>query len=107
MRRIFSVVLLGWVVVLPGPSLAEEEANEDETQYTMDTVFVSSTKTEEKRKDIPNAVVYKDAFDIDESPANGLGDFLGGELGVDWRTRGNYGGAAEEIHLSRSLLLQC
>jgi iron complex outermembrane receptor protein len=79
--------------------MADEQEKDADEEHTMDTVIVSSTKTKEKRKDIPNSVVYKDSLDIEESPAIGVGDFLSGELGVDWRTRGNYGGAAEEIHI--------
>lgn len=63
----------------------------------MDEVVVTATKTEEKRRDIANAVVVKDALDIAEAPAESLGALLANEPGIDWRTRGNYGGAAEEI----------
>jgi len=66
---------------------------------TMKQVIVSATKTEEERKDIANSVIYKDELDIEGSPAKTLGEFLANELGVDWRSRGNYGGAAEEIHI--------
>lgn len=65
----------------------------------LEQVVVTATKTEEKRKDVVNPVVLKDAMDIENSPARTLGDLLGGELGIDWRTRGNYGAAAEEIHI--------
>ncbi len=65
----------------------------------MDEVVVTATKTEEKRKDIPNAVVLVDAFDLQESSARTLGEYLSGEPGIDWRTYGNYGGAPEEIHI--------
>lgn len=63
----------------------------------MDEVVVTATKTEEKRRDIANAVVVKDALDIAEAPAESLGALLANEPGLDWRTRGNYGGASEEI----------
>ncbi|MCP4669223.1 MAG: TonB-dependent receptor plug domain-containing protein, partial [Deltaproteobacteria bacterium] len=66
---------------------------------TMKQVVVSATKTEEERKDIPNSLIYKDELDIQESPAKTLGAFLANELGVDWRTQGNYGGAIEEVHI--------
>lgn len=65
----------------------------------MDEVVVSATKTKEKRKDIPNTVVIKDEIDIKESPANSVGELLANELGIDWRTYGNYGSAAQEIHI--------
>ena len=65
----------------------------------MDEIVVTATKTTEKRKDVPNAIVLMDDTDIQVSPAKSLGELLANELGVDWRTRGNYGGAAEEIHI--------
>ncbi|WP_084312290.1 TonB-dependent receptor plug domain-containing protein [Desulfobulbus elongatus] len=65
----------------------------------MDEVVVTATKTEETRRAIVNSVVLKDAYDIEEAPATSLGALLANEPGIDWRTRGNYGGAAEEIHL--------
>ncbi len=68
-------------------------------KVTMDTVVVTATKTEEQRKDVLNAVIVVDDADIQESPATSVGDLLGGKTGIDWRTRGNYGGAAQEIHI--------
>jgi len=65
----------------------------------MDKVVVTATKTAELRKDIPNAVILVDDIDLESSPAKGVGDYLGGNVGIDWRTRGDYGGAAQEIHL--------
>lgn len=65
----------------------------------MDEVVVTATRTEEKRSEIPNAVLVLNRYDIEESPANGIGELLAGELGVDWRTRGNYGGAAQTVQL--------
>lgn len=65
----------------------------------MDEIVVSATKTEEMRKDVPNTSILQDAVDIEESSATGLGEFLANEPGVDWRTQGDYGGAAEEIHM--------
>jgi outer membrane cobalamin receptor len=38
-------------------------------------------------------------MDIEESPATSLGELLANELGIDWRTQGNYGGAVQEIHI--------
>lgn len=61
--------------------------------------MVTATKTEEKRKDIVNSMVVKDAMDIAEAPAQSLGALLANEAGIDWRTRGNYGGAAESIQI--------
>ena len=65
----------------------------------MEEVVVTATKTTEKRKDIPNAVIVMDDTDIQASPAKSLGELLANELGIDWRTYGNYGGAAGEIHI--------
>jgi iron complex outermembrane receptor protein len=101
--KVFGIVLGVLLIISPFTQAAEEKKATDEksrdTVYLMDTVFVSATKTEEKRKDIPNALVYKDKWDLQESPAKTLGEFLSSELGLDWRTRGNFGGAAEEIHI--------
>lgn len=85
-----AAITLG--LMLPMNTLAENVP-------TMDEVVVTATKTVEKRKDVPNAVILIDEMDISESPARGVGELLSNELGVDWRTRGNYGGAAEELHL--------
>jgi len=65
----------------------------------MDEVVVTATKTTEKRRDIPNAVILMDDTDIQASPAKSLGELFANELGVDWRTYGDYGGAAEEIRI--------
>lgn len=74
-------------------------AQSAEPLVTMDEVVVTATKTEEKIKDVPNAVVVKEAFDITESPSKSVGESLANEPGIDWRSRGDYGGAAEEIHI--------
>jgi iron complex outermembrane receptor protein len=82
------------------PLWAEEEGDEAEkAPMVMDEIVVTATKTEEKRKDIPNAVIVKDAANIQESPARSVGELLANEPGVDWRTYGDYGGAAQEIHI--------
>ena len=65
----------------------------------MDEVVVTATKTTEKRRDIPNAVILMDDADIQASSAKSLGELYANELGVDWRTYGDYGGAAEEIRI--------
>ncbi len=72
---------------------------EDSGVILMEEIVVTATKTTEKRKDIPNAVILMDSTDIQASPAKSLGELLSNELGVDWRTQGNYGGAVEEIHV--------
>ncbi|WP_244154360.1 TonB-dependent receptor plug domain-containing protein [Desulfospira joergensenii] len=65
----------------------------------MDEVIVSATKTEESRKDISNSTLVIDDLDLEDSPAQGIGDLIGGELGIDWRTRGDFGGAGQELHI--------
>ncbi len=72
---------------------------EQEEPVIMDEIVVTATKTREKRRDIPNAVILMDETDIQESPAKSLGELLANEPGIDWRTRGNYGGASEEIRI--------
>ena len=78
---------------------ADEEAKNQEAVATMDEVVVTATKTKELRKDVPNSIILIDDLDIKESPATSVGDLLGCESGLDWRSRGNYGGAAEGIHI--------
>ncbi len=93
MKRL--VVLWAGVMLLlfQGYGLAEEN------KTTMEEVVVTATKTEEARKNIPNAVILMDEIDIEESPAGCLGELLGNELGIDWRTYGDYGGAAQTVHI--------
>ncbi len=93
---IFIIGLCLSLLLVPVFSL---EAKDIDNTVTMDEVVVTATKTEEKRKDIPNSVVTIGKFDIEESSATTVGDLVANELGVDLRTYGNYGGAAQEIHL--------
>lgn len=72
---------------------------DDGAVATLEEVVVTATKTKEAVREVPNAVVVKDALDIEDTPARGLGELLGGEPGLDWRTYGNYGGAAQEIDI--------
>lgn len=67
--------------------------------YRLDDIIVTATKIPEKRKDIPNAVIIMDKKDIRASGAQGIGESLANEPGVDWQTYGNYGGASQEIHI--------
>ena len=89
------VTLLLAVMSFPLPIFGQEEGK----MVTLEEVVVSATKTAEKRKDVPNAIITKDSIDIQESTARSVGELVANELGVDWRTYGNYGGAAEEIHM--------
>ena len=92
LRVIFRLSMVICSIVLAGISIASETT-------IMDEVVVTATKTKELRKNIPNSVILVDDLDIKESPATSVGDLLGSETGVDWRTRGDYGGAAQEIHI--------
>jgi outer membrane cobalamin receptor len=92
MKQLFYLSALAFCIAFPGLSIAQEVT-------TMDEVVVTATKTKELRKDVPNSVILLNEFDIKESPATSVGDLLGSKTGVDWRTRGNYGGAAQEIHI--------
>ncbi|MBW1997366.1 MAG: TonB-dependent receptor [Deltaproteobacteria bacterium] len=105
--RWFLLLTVSGFLALAGLSqaLAQEEKNqipegkERAAEIIMDEVVVTATKTEERRSDVPNSVIIKDVVDIQESPAQGLGDLLANELGMDWRTYGDYGGASQEIHI--------
>ena len=82
------------------PLWADEDGAEVQKALVMDEIVVTATKTEEKRKEVPNAVIVKDVVHIQESPARGVGELLANEPGVDWRTYGDFGGAGQEIHIS-------
>ena len=66
---------------------------------TLDEVVITATKTKEKRKDVSSSVIIVDDLDIEESPAKTPGELLANEPGIDWRTRGDYGGARGEIRI--------
>ncbi|MCP3899470.1 MAG: TonB-dependent receptor, partial [Desulfobacteraceae bacterium] len=92
MKRLFYLSVIICFLMIPGITFAEEVVS-------MEEVIVTATKTKELRKDVANSVILLDEMDIKESPATSVGDLLGSEPGIDWRTRGDYGGAAEEIHI--------
>jgi len=98
MNKSLSLVL-ATLALFPAQLRAGEPAVKNEAIAVLDEVVVTATKTEEKRRDIVNSVILKDALDISEAPAESLGALLANEPGIDWRTRGNYGGAAEEIQI--------
>jgi len=90
------------LVLLNAPVSAFAGAATDGSQesiVTLDEVVVTATKTPEKRKDIPNAVIIMDRKDIQASGARTIGELLANEPGIDWQTYGNYGGAAQEFHI--------
>lgn len=94
-------ILAGVVLLLSAPwfTWAQEATEEAKSIAVLDEMVVSATKTEEKRKDVPNAMIVIDDLQIEESPAKTLGELLANEPGIDWRTYGDYGGAAGEIHI--------
>lgn len=88
------------VVALASRALAVQVASAgEEAPVYLDEIVVTATKTEEERRYVPNSVIIVDELDIKESPAQGLGELLANEPGIDWRTYGNYGGAAQEIQI--------
>lgn len=95
------VVLAVFLLAIPSAGLTEEPQKNvpQEKAIVMDEVVVTATKTAEKRKDVPTAIIIKDVIDIQESTARSVGELVSGELGIDWRSYEGYGGAAEEIHI--------
>ncbi len=98
MKKTIFACCVALSCLLPA-SLPAQEENAETTVPTLSPVIVTATKTEEQRKDIPNPVIVKDVMDIESSPARSLGELLANEPGIDWRTRGDYGGAGEELHM--------
>ena len=99
-----SVVVLVFFLLIPViiPTsfvFAAREGVSPDDAIVMETVVVTATKTPEKRRDIPNAVIIVDKKDIQASGARTIGELLANEPGIDWQTYGNYGGAAQEIHI--------
>lgn len=94
-------LFLSFILVMTTGRLAWAASQGDlpEDPIRMDEVVVTATKTPEKRKDIPNAVILFDKKDIQASGAKSIGEFLANEPGIDWKTYGNYGGASQEIHI--------
>lgn len=93
MKKLY-VTVLALTMTIPTMAWADGGA-----VTTLEEVVVTATKTEETVRQVPNAVVIKDALAIEDAPAKSLGELLGGEPGLDWRTRGDYGGASEEIDI--------
>jgi outer membrane cobalamin receptor len=87
------------IVMLPVVTWSGEDAPESKNAFVLDEIIASATKTDEKRSDVPNSVILISKEDIAESTALSLGDRLGNGTGIDLRTYGDFGGAAEEIHI--------
>jgi iron complex outermembrane receptor protein len=94
MKSLFSILLSLTLFAFFSFSVSAQEK-----EVTLEEVVVTATKISETRKDIPNAVIIMDDTDIQISGAKTLGELLANELGIDLRTYGNYGGAAQEIHI--------
>jgi iron complex outermembrane receptor protein len=90
------ILLFLFVFALPESSNAIE-GNRDVVM--LEEIVVTATKTEERRQDVPNSVITINEADIQESPAQSLGELLSNELGIDLRDQGDYGGSGEEIHI--------
>lgn len=98
MKKMLLAVLLSVVLVWPVLLQAGDETS-IRSVVEIDEMVVRATKTDEAKKDVSNNVIILDALKIQDSPANGLGDLLGGETGIDWRTYGDYGGASQTIQI--------
>jgi len=98
-KKALCLICGGLLLANGNPAAAADAVSQQNDIPMMEKVVVSATKTEAKRKDIANSVILLDSEDIEESPAKSVGELLANEPGVDWRTRGNYGGATEEIHI--------
>jgi len=85
------------LMLFPMVSLAGE--TEGSNLKTLDEVVVTATKVSETRKEVPNNVILYDEYDIADLPVESVGDLLANDPGVDWRTQGDSGGAAETIHI--------
>jgi outer membrane cobalamin receptor len=85
------------LMIFPAISMAEE--TEEQKIKTLDEVVVTATKTEETRKDVPNTVILYDQYDIQDDPAISIGELMANDPGIDWRTQGDSGGAAQTVHI--------
>ena len=97
MRKRILACLAAVLLLLTGQAEAKDQGADDVQR--LEEVVVTATKTPEKRKDISNAVIIKDREDLEASTARSVGEMLANEPGIDWRTRGNYGGAKEELRI--------
>ncbi|MFH2043550.1 MAG: TonB-dependent receptor [Pseudomonadota bacterium] len=88
-----------FLIFVPSLVFSEDVKDGIASSPVLDEVVVSATKTEEKRKDVANSVILINQTDIQESTGKSVGELLANEPGIDWRTRGDYGGASQEIHI--------
>lgn len=94
MKRKTLYICIASFMLLPSMGLAAENQIK-----TLDEVVVTATKVEESRKDVPNSIIHYDAYDIGEMPVEGVGELLANDPGLDWRTQGDFGGAAQMINI--------
>ncbi|MEW5909709.1 MAG: TonB-dependent receptor plug domain-containing protein, partial [Thermodesulfobacteriota bacterium] len=99
MKRNPNFLLTALFVLIAAAGHAVEEPRSGPIPPSLDEIIVSATKTEEKIKDIPNAVILINAETIQESSARNLGELLADELGIDWRSYGDYGGSSGTIQI--------
>ena len=92
-KKVFLVVMAG---ILSSRGLL---ADEQPLSFLGEEMVVSATKTENKRRDIPNSVIVIDEVVIKASSAQHLGELLANRVGIDLNTYGNYGGAPQEIQI--------
>lgn len=90
-----KLMVAGFSLILPLTGYSQEQ--EEKKTPIMETVVVTATKTKERVQDVPNAVIVLDSGDIEESSPQSVGELVADEPGIDWRTYGNYGGAAQTI----------
>ncbi|MBU1137368.1 MAG: hypothetical protein KKA76_00165, partial [Proteobacteria bacterium] len=64
MKKRRSVLLIS-LLIAPVPANGQEQPTSLETTVMLDEVVVTATKTVEKRKDVPNAVIIKNAQDLE------------------------------------------
>lgn len=81
------------------PFICSSQPDRFSSEPILDEVVVTATKTEKKRKDVPNAVIILDQYDLQDSPAKSLGELLANEPGIDWRTQGDFGGAIQALNI--------
>ncbi|MFZ5563522.1 MAG: TonB-dependent receptor [Thermodesulfobacteriota bacterium] len=97
--KIRALLFAGIVVYMTTGVSALAETQKAQPTAVLDEIVVTATKTEETRKDVPNAVVLVDDTEIEAAPAATLGDLLANKPGVDFRTLGNYGGAGQSLQI--------
>jgi vitamin B12 transporter len=81
MRKSFMLLLSAVFVMCPGLSFAEEEQKSGESVIKLDDVFISASRVEEKKKEIPYFVQTIPSERIEASSALDLGDLLA-EIGI-------------------------